>query len=660
MSFFTAMAAGYVKEINNISKERAKQEREDELRAEEIQNQRDLVKYKVGLEQDNWTKQWGKQQAQRDLESQRGAFNSLPEELKAEFIQNADSDALKRIFGEGFDVGTVDFANLLAESGDTTRVGNVTFPFELETGKDESVFAGVDRLELYLANNPDFVEKVMSDPKTKEATTALFGTLYNNYNAFWHKEFSTTGEDGKYTTHAYRDWSKGLSRFHGVAKQLGIISDDVFKTAPIDLEQNEVFIPESGNDQSILGYRGSIEGIAEEYGTTPALYAELASYHGMGQGGGQLFMNMDYMTYGMDEDTPIARMMTDDDKMQAIALGSALLNAGAKDLFLLEGGAATAVMDETMKILTIAGGGSKELDYADEDVGAMRRAMFTIVKPDARFENQLPNHLTGISGVKFAENQKYDVKGFREQASATDESVEMLQQLVTLQEQYGATGLVAKVEAFALGVVGQAKQASELFMSNDPAYDTFNQDLAENTDGAALFQTAKKYLGEERLKQLSKMDALRLTLAAKMARAVDPSGRLSNQDFDIQLQRLGGSGWFTDQTGSLAKLETVLTEFQNRQKSNADLSAILAKDEITVEDRRFIKASNAVTRATKHRRKQQVRAETASADVPPTPPKPELIPVPDSPGYFTAPGDALTILNENGDNVTDEFIAGKE
>lgn len=41
------------------------------------------------------------------------------------------------------------------------------------------------------------------------------------------------------------------------------------------------------------------------------------------------------------------------------------------------------------------------------------------------------------------------------------------------------------------------------------------------------------------LANLSEMDVLRLTLAADMARAVDPSGRLSNQDFEIQLRRLG-------------------------------------------------------------------------------------------------------------------------
>jgi hypothetical protein len=100
------------------------------------------------------------------------------------------------------------------------------------------------------------------------------------------------------------------------------------------------------------------------------------------------------------------------------------------------------------------------------------------------------------------------------------------------------------------------------------------------------------------------MDALKLTLAAKMARAVDPSGRLSNQDFEIQLQRLGQTGIFTTQEGSLEKLKVVLEEFEARDKNNAMLRSIINKDEITVEDRRFIKAYNFVKTTVDHRRKQ--------------------------------------------------------
>jgi len=58
----------------------------------------------------------------------------------------------------------------------------------------------------------------------------------------------------------------------------------------------------------------------------------------------------------------------------------------------------------------------------------------------------------------------------------------------------------------------------------------------------------------------ARLEALRITLAFKMARAADPSGRLSNQDIELQLQKLGGG--FTTPAQALSKLAVVRDEFQ--------------------------------------------------------------------------------------------------
>ena len=60
---------------------------------------------------------------------------------------------------------------------------------------------------------------------------------------------------------------------------------------------------------------------------------------------------------------------------------------------------------------------------------------------------------------------------------------------------------------------------------------------------------------------ISEAEAIRLTLAAKMARAVDPAGRLSNQDFEIQLRRLGEYNFSTPQ-GIAAAIRLVKKEFE--------------------------------------------------------------------------------------------------
>ena len=61
----------------------------------------------------------------------------------------------------------------------------------------------------------------------------------------------------------------------------------------------------------------------------------------------------------------------------------------------------------------------------------------------------------------------------------------------------------------------------------------------------------------------SAIDALKLSVAADMARAIDPNGRLSNQDFSIQLSRLGG-GAFSSKEQTMAKLMLVRDEFRDK------------------------------------------------------------------------------------------------
>jgi len=61
--------------------------------------------------------------------------------------------------------------------------------------------------------------------------------------------------------------------------------------------------------------------------------------------------------------------------------------------------------------------------------------------------------------------------------------------------------------------------------------------------------------------RISQMQSLAIILAADMARAVDPSGRLSNQDFEVQLRRLGESKLFSSRAGRMAALNQVKSDF---------------------------------------------------------------------------------------------------
>lgn len=69
------------------------------------------------------------------------------------------------------------------------------------------------------------------------------------------------------------------------------------------------------------------------------------------------------------------------------------------------------------------------------------------------------------------------------------------------------------------------------------------------------------------LANITEADALKLTLAARMARAIDPSGRLSNQDFEVQLRRLGNA-LLGGPEDVKRNLEVLAQEFQREVQRN--------------------------------------------------------------------------------------------
>jgi len=498
-----------------------------------------------------------------------------------------------------------------------TGQNQIKLPFAYaELGDDEQLFNGLTNMEGHLAANYD---SVIALAKNNPEFTSYLSSMWKRQSEVYYRENSGTNQEGITTDANFYDWKNANPFVTRALGDLNILPNTSFNTVPegdplFKLGKDEIFIPdenavpeESGESkQSITGTFINIANIEEEFGTTKESMDNLATHHNMTQGVAQIAMNGDYITYGDDAGMTAAGFLDDDSKVEAIAYGSRLLAAGGKSVFLLSGGADEATLNGVSEVLTEVGKGSFQYKYLDEDIGAMTRAVFTITKPDATNIGLPPSATTGVSGAAYMKKRGTDAAEFKEQDTANQEAVKMLNELYSLQQQYAKTGFAKVLEQFSFGLVGQAKQLQDIFGSDDEIMAEFNQNLdtEENTTSAQLLETAQKYLKLSRNQQLNRMDALKLTLAAKMARAVDPSGRLSNQDFEIQLERLGQKGLFTTQEGSLEKLKVVLEEFEARDKNNAMLRSILDKDEITVEDRRFIKSYSFVKRVVTHRRKQ--------------------------------------------------------
>jgi hypothetical protein len=97
----------------------------------------------------------------------------------------------------------------------------------------------------------------------------------------------------------------------------------------------------------------------------------------------------------------------------------------------------------------------------------------------------------------------------------------------------------------------------------------YKEGTTADTIVGILRKYKEKYEGTGRgiefdLNNLSRAEALSIALAADMARAVDSNGRLSNQDFEKQLERLGATGFFTTKGASMARLATVYEDFDRQ------------------------------------------------------------------------------------------------
>lgn len=180
-----------------------------------------------------------------------------------------------------------------------------------------------------------------------------------------------------------------------------------------------------------------------------------------------------------------------------------------------------------------------------------------------------------VNGMKFEDL----TRGFKDSSDA----VIKLEQLQNLMEQQDMpTGPAAGVIEFLYGTVGPSGFISQLISSQN--WNTsFENGPQKNEHDVAVDRYQKEInyaYSQDKSGQLGRIAALRIGLAFTLARAADPSGRLSNQDIDIQLARLGGGAGFKDKSSSLARINQVIDETRDLQ-SFYKVFADLPKGNIT-------------------------------------------------------------------------------
>jgi len=147
-----------------------------------------------------------------------------------------------------------------------------------------------------------------------------------------------------------------------------------------------------------------------------------------------------------------------------------------------------------------------------------------------------------------------------------DNNEKVVAKLVNLQEQYkkiavnqeGPLGYNLLLNALG-AIVGPDGLTGALF--NDLNYGT-GDDTGNNnktlTKGYIDAQMKKKYKNVSATRA-AEINAARISLAFSMARAADPSGRLSNQDIELQMVKLGGD--WTQARYAVKAIDVAMEEF---------------------------------------------------------------------------------------------------
>ena len=208
------------------------------------------------------------------------------------------------------------------------------------------------------------------------------------------------------------------------------------------------------------------------------------------------------------------------------------------------------------------------------NIGDRVRALAPLMKLEKNQQISLIQSIEGFSsqtGGDLAEKDKFffDAVGlkqaeFDEKFLATEDTVNGLKKLMGVEGNLNTTpgGVVRTVKQFfgsLVATTGVGDQISNIF-SGKRKEDVTQESLLE------IVRRLKNKEGtiESDLAKMSESESIMIALAANMARAVDPSGRLSNQDFEVQLRRLGASGFFRTKVASVSQLENVMQDFNGR------------------------------------------------------------------------------------------------
>jgi len=198
---------------------------------------------------------------------------------------------------------------------------------------------------------------------------------------------------------------------------------------------------------------------------------------------------------------------------------------------------------------------------------------------------------TGVAINKWYEdNTGYTIKEMKTQKTKLKSSVEKLKTLIELQKTTPTTAAANLISLIA-GTVGESGFVAQL--AGNTGWENEGLTASEQNDYDTTIEKYQNEIGVAYTmgEKIGRMASLRIALAFELARAADPSGRLSNQDIEVQLRRLGAGKLFVSQEESIATLEQTLDDTIKLEKYWNQFPSINGNEAITTEQKQTILAS---------------------------------------------------------------------
>lgn len=673
MSMGVAFASAFFGELNNKKRAQAEAERDAAIRADERQAGYDLATFKADLAENNTRLAAKLRVQQSDAEYERGederkrtamtaAINAMPEAVQLAAFKDEDfMDQMEEIYGFRISPASISAAVAMEEAGTTFGYGPVTFKkpndrYDISMGSTDLRLVG----DTWLSN----MSSEFSDPeKAEDYITRLEAA----------GQLDRFVEDVNKYTEYYVDGQMVRKDVNPALLTSYIEPAFAFRTLYQALMDNEVSLDIEGLENKKLiqsaAKKGEIDDPSRAFNfkfvnpntneTVNDIYefsdeqmssiSRIASATGYGANI-QGFIN---------DFSDVARAETGEEAYSLLldALEFEKMNVAALNK--------TAA--GTTQLRVNIGNQLKE-KYGDDPYPAVQAIAVLMVTEEET--KAMANKRKGRK-VKLAPADDYfkrnglDKEQISLQFDASEETLRQLRELERLLlDDKTPTGLKAAAVKVGFGIFGTGGQLDQWFgaSGNDQNLDGGGDGVPATTVDSLMQRAIDGgFISATSAKNLSEIDALKLTLAAQMARAVDPSGRLSNQDFEVQLKRLGQSGLFTAKIQAGASLNVVIGDFERQRRRLLILNEVASAESFGIREARILKADRIVRQS----RAAAYVGETSGtggtkASALKAPPGLTFTVVPIAPGLFTATDQDGTIYystDKDGTKLIDESAA---